>query len=169
MKLSEVKFEDLSDITYRMILREHPPIESSIEGARILIIEFKGEHGIGSEGNNDSLFMTTIVRAAMNVWYVDGIVLDFSDLIYEWGNSIGDVLLAGKSVLGGKFPTAVVVSGSSRSALESAHPFYAAEPQSGGQTKWLFDDLNSAAVYIEEQVELSRTEKLKSQKSFWKR
>src|SRR5215204_4407819 len=100
MQFSEVKFEDLSDIAYRMLLRELPPIETNIGGVRILVIEFTGKHGIGSEGNNDSLFMSTIIRAAMNVWYVDGIVLDLSDLIYGWGNSIGDVLLAGKSVLG---------------------------------------------------------------------
>ena len=162
MKVSEVKFEDLSEITYRIFLREYPSIESSVGGARILVIEFNGKHRIGSEGNNDSVFMATIVRAAMNVWYVDGIVLDFSDLIYEWGNSIGDVLLAGKSVLGRKFPTAVVVSELSRPALESAQPFYAADSQSGGQAKWLFADLNSAAVYIHEHIELSGTEKPKS-------
>jgi hypothetical protein len=170
MKVSEVKFEDLSHISYRMLLREQLPIETNTRGARILVIEFKGKHGIGSEGNNDSLFMATTIRAAMNVWYVDGLVLDFSDLVYEWGNSIGDVLLAGKSVLGRKFPTALVVSESSRPGFESAHPFYAAESQGGGQTKWLFDDLDSAAVYIKEEFELSRTEKSKSQKkSFWKR
>jgi hypothetical protein len=151
-----------------MILRERPPAEGSCR--KILVIEFKGKHGVGSEGNNDSLFMATIVKAALNVWYVDGLVLDLSELTYGWGNSIGEVLLAGKSVLGTGFPTAVIVSGSNRPALQSASPFYDAESQGGKQTKWLFDDLNSAAAYIEEQVELSRTDELKfRKKSFWKR
>ena len=109
--------------------------------------------------------MATTIKGAMNVWYVAGLVLDLRGLAYEWGNSIGDVLLAGKHVLGKQFPTAVVVSASCRNALESAYPFYGS--QGGEQTKWLFDDLESAVSYVKELVELSRNEH-RAKKSFWR-
>jgi hypothetical protein len=151
MKLSEVKFSDLSDITYRMFLHEYPISVTGKTGVKLLVIEFAGKHGIGSEGNNDSLYMATIIKAAMNIWYVDGLVLDFKHLEYEWGNSIGEVILAGKRVRGKRFPTAVVVSELCEPALKSAQPFYALDSQSGEQVKWLFDDFESAASYVKEQ------------------
>ena len=166
MQLTEVKFEDLSDISYRIFLHKYPHFGKEDFSDEILVIEFIGKHGIGSEGNNDSLFMATTVKAAMNVWYVDGVVLDFRGLTYEWGNSIGDVLLAGKDVLGREFPTAVAVSSSCKSALEGAYPFYG--PQGGDQTKWLFDDLESALSYVKELIRSSRNQQ-RTKKSFWRR
>ena len=166
MKLNEIKFEDLSDITYRMFLYECAHSDEANHRPKVLVIEFVGNHGIGSEGNNDSLFMATVIKAALNIWYVDGLVLDFGKLAYEWGDTIGDVLLAGKSFSGRKFPTAVIVSGICKPALESAQPFYAIE---GDQQKWLFDDFESANSYIEEQIELSRQQSGSKKKSFWRR
>jgi len=169
-QIREVRFDDLSDITYRMLLHEYPPSVVGASSCRILVIEFLGKYGVGSEGNDDSLFMATLIRAAMNCWYVDGLVLDFSQLAYEWGNSIGDVLLAGKSVLGKKFPTAVVVSELCEAALQSAQPFYASDSQSGGQEKWLFEDMISAIGYVLAQIELYEDQKSGAKKkSFWRR
>jgi hypothetical protein len=102
----------------------------------------------------------------MNLWYVDGLVLDFRGLTYEWGNSIGNVLVAGKDILGRAFPTGVAVSSSCKSAVEGAYPFYA--PQGGEQTKWLFNDLESAVSYVKELIESSRDQEL-TKKSFWRR
>ena len=168
MQLTEVKFADLSDISHRIFRHKYPRSGNRVLNDEILVIEFTGKHGLGSEGNGDSLFMATIVKAAMNVWYVDGLVLDLSGLNYEWGNSIGDVLLAAKHLVGRKFPTAVVVSDLCKPALESARPFYASDVEAGGQTNWLFDDLESAMEYVKQQVEFSRRNGAKK-KSFWRK
>ena len=149
-----------------MFLHKYPRLGDSNVNDEILIIEFIGKHGIGSEGNTDSLFMATIIKGAMNVWFVDGLVLDLRGLAYEWGNSIGDVLLAGKHMLGRQFPTGVVVSALCRNALEGAYPFYGS--QSGEQTKWLFDDMESAVSYVKELIESSRSQQ-RAKKSFWRR
>jgi hypothetical protein len=168
VELTEVKFSDLSDISHRIFLHKYPRTGEAGFSDEILVIEFTGKHGIGSEGNGDSLFMATIVKAAMNVWYVNGIVLDLRALSYEWGNSVGDVLLAAKHVLGPRFPTSVVVSAMCRPALETAGPFYASDAETNGQTEWLFDDLESAAGYVKQLIESSRSDGQKK-KSFWRK
>ena len=168
VRLTEVKFEDLSDISYRIFLHKYPRASEAGFNDEILVIEFNGKHGIGSQGNGDSLFMATTVKAAMNVWYVNGLVLDLRGLTYEWGNSIGDVLLAAKHLFGRKFPTAVIVSETCKPALEGARPFYASDALADGQTNWLFDDLESALIYVKELIESFRSEGRKK-KSFWRK
>jgi hypothetical protein len=168
VQLTEVKFADLSDISHRIFLHKYPRTGEAGFNDEILVIEFTGKHGIGSEGNEDSLFMATTVKAAMNVWYVNGLVLDLRGLMYEWGNSIGDVLLAAKQVLGRTFPTAVVVSPLCKQALYGARPFYASDAETDGQTNWLFEDLGSAIAYVKELIDSSSSEGRKK-KSFWRK
>jgi hypothetical protein len=168
MDMREIRFDDLSKIEYHMFLYELPKEQGSFAGDQFLIIKFAGRHGIGSEGNNDSLFMEAVINTAIQVWFVEGLVLDFSGLSYEWGDSIGKVLLAGKKLMGSNFPTAVVVSELCRKALETASPFYAGQAGSGGQSRWLFNDTESALSYIKELKEFlkSKQEKKPSRKFF---
>lgn len=168
MKSKEVHFSDLSDITYRLFLEEDRPEKGKLLGRKYLRIEFAGRHGIGSEGNDDSSFMRAIIRAAMSIWFVYGLVLDLRYLSYDWGDTIGDVLLAGKQIMGKNFPTSVVVSDLNMPALESASPFYRNSIDSGEQNQWLFEDLNKALTYV---VEESRkvTSEARKKKTFWRR
>ena len=167
MNSKEVNFSDLSNITYRLFLEEDRPEEGMLAGRRYLRIEFAGRHGIGSEGNDDSSFMRAIIVAAMNIWFVHGLVLDLRKLSYDWGDSIGDVLLAGKQIKGSKFPTSVVVSDLNRSALESASPFYRGSLEGGVQDQWLFEDLNKALAYVVAESG-NVTVKTRKKKAFWR-
>ena len=166
MKSKEVDFSDLSD--YKLFLEEDRPEDGMLAGRRYLRIEFAGRHGIGSDGNDDSLFMRAIIVAAMNVWFVDGLVLDLRSLSYEWGNSIGDAVLAGKYIMGSKFPTSVVVSDLNKSALESASPFYKGVLEGGDQNHWLFEDLNKALDYVVEESGKANAE-VRKKKPFWRK
>jgi hypothetical protein len=161
MNMREIRFDELSAIKYRMFLDELPKAQGALAGDRVLIIEFAGSHGIGSEGNNDSLFMEAIINTAIQIWFVDGMVLDYRNLYYEWGNAIGSAIRAGKKVWGNKFPTAVVVSELCRNGLETARPFYASQPLSEDQSKWLFDDMDSALSYIKEQLDSLKSDREK--------
>lgn len=154
--MQEIRFDELSKIEYRMFLYEFPKGQDSFARNRALIIEFAGRYGIGSAGNDDGIFMEAVINTALQVWFVEGMVLDFRNLSYEWGNAIGKVLLAGKKVWGSDFPTAIVVSELCRKALETAGPFYRGHSASGNQTKWLFDDMDSALSYIQEQSKEQR-------------
>jgi hypothetical protein len=168
MKSKEVNFSDLSDIKYRLFLEEDRTEEGMVAGRRYLRIEFAGRHGIGSEGNADSSFMRAIIVSALNIWFVHGLVLDLRSLSYEWGNSIGDPLLAGKHIMGSKFPIAVVVSDLNKSALESASPFYRGSLESGDQNQWLFEDLNKALAYVVEES-ANATAEGRKKKAFWRK
>ncbi len=152
MKISEVRFNELSSIEYRMFLYDPSETRSLLNEPQILVMEFKGRYKIGAEGREDSLFMNAMICAALRVWYVKGLILDLRQLSYEWGDNIGEVLLAGKSVMGSKFPTAMIVSDLCRPALETASVLYERDRLSGNQTQWLFDDLDSALGFIEEQI-----------------
>ncbi|HUQ33295.1 MAG TPA: hypothetical protein VM095_14335, partial [Pyrinomonadaceae bacterium] len=116
-------------------------------------------------GNGDGLFMATVVKAAMNVWRVRGLILDLSALSYEWGNGLANVLVAGKTIRGVNFPTAVVVSEKCGPALESLGPWYQGHFMSGGQKQWLFDDVDSALRHIEAQADAVEAEEEQKKKN----
>jgi len=157
MKIREVSLSELSKIEYRMFLYNFTEAPDDFAGESALAMEFKGRYKIGGEGYEDSLFMTAMIHAALQVWYVKGLILDFRQLSYEWGNNIGEVILAGKSVMGSKFPTAVVVSDLCKNALETGRVVYEVDYRSGRQAQWLFDDLDSALSFVKEQSSLSST------------
>jgi hypothetical protein len=168
--VKEISFRDLSQISYRLLLYEFPKQEDAYRGDQVLSIEFSGKHGVGSDGNGDSLFMESIAKMAVQTWPVEALILDFRKLSYEWGNSIGGVLLAGKAIMGSRFPTAALVSDLCKDALEGARPFYAVQPESGKKTKWLFDDVESALNYIKEQIDLvNRNQPEKPRRRLFKR
>ncbi|HKE55170.1 MAG TPA: hypothetical protein VKB46_00655 [Pyrinomonadaceae bacterium] len=170
MKSHEVKFSDTSRLTYRMFIYDTAPDRGKFSGDSYLLIEFVGTHGIGSEGNGDSLFMETIINSALNVWFVQGLVLDLSELSYEWGDSLADVPLVGKQMFGNRFPTAVVASEKCRPALESLSPFFKGAFERGGQEQWFFEDVSSALQYVKERAEALKPveEQSKKKKYFWR-
>ncbi len=76
----------ISDINYELIMYDLLYEDKSKHS--ILSINFKGIYKAGSEGNNDALFMRGIIAMAINLWITEGLVLDFTQLSYEWGNTL---------------------------------------------------------------------------------
>lgn len=58
----------------------------------LLHVSFTGNYGYGAAGNGDADFMDAMYRAAVEVVDPDGLILDFSDFNYEWGDRLGKVL-----------------------------------------------------------------------------
>ena len=58
------------------------------EDGRILIVKFKGEHRIGSEGNPDSLYMFSELLKLYFIFEPLLVIVDLSELNYKWGNTI---------------------------------------------------------------------------------
>jgi hypothetical protein len=54
----------------------------------LVVLRFVGTYRIGCQGNPDALWMTTMVCAAKKAFRPGGIVLDFQQLSYEWGDMI---------------------------------------------------------------------------------
>ncbi len=86
-RFSEVKLNEFSrvGITFHVApaaLKSHP---------RILRVCFAGEYGHGAGGNDDACYMEAMSRAGVDIFNPDGIIFDFSDLRYEWGDMLSRV------------------------------------------------------------------------------
>jgi hypothetical protein len=57
-----------------------------------LIARFSGEYRIGSGGKPDARFIAGMTRMAVAIWHPAALVLDLSELRYEWGDDMRDLL-----------------------------------------------------------------------------
>jgi hypothetical protein len=67
-------------------------IESHSQEKRIGILTFYGKHKYGSDGNADADFIKDHVLQALKREDINGLVTDFRDMSYEWGNGIFETL-----------------------------------------------------------------------------
>jgi len=57
-----------------------------------LIAKFIGEYREGAAGSPDAQFMIGMTNLAVGLWQPTGLVLDLSDLRYNWGDEMGLLL-----------------------------------------------------------------------------
>ena len=65
-----------------------------------LIAKFMGEYRDGSAGKPDLLFMVGMTRMAVAIWHPAALVLDLSELRYDWGDDLSELIspaFAGKA------------------------------------------------------------------------
>jgi len=118
----------------------------------LLVVKFRGHYRRGSSGTPDALFMSAMAEAGIVAWGPAGLILDLSELEYEWGELLETVFAAGESHYGdSRFPQAVIVGPHSEKAvrtlvvgLDSTEPLEC--------IGWLFRDLDSAWSYVEAQL-----------------
>jgi hypothetical protein len=150
--LKQISFEDLSNIHVEMFLSP-----GDDERGNTLIAKFDGDYGIGCKGNLDAKFMQGAICRAVLSWEIDSIVLDMSNLSYEWGDMMVNVLLAadvheenrdsklvseifGDAAVSRSCPTKIVVSVKCKHALTSLLKNEMHERPED----WLFDDVATA-------------------------
>ena len=121
----------------------------------ILVVAFKGVCGIGSANNSDATFMAAMIKAGIEAWSPDALVLDLRELDYRWGDMMSKVLGAGeysmfKQVINGDgeanqdLPTAVVISDLNREGLTSL-----VEMEMFAKTQdWLCESWEAAAALV---------------------
>lgn len=86
----------------------------------ILIVAFHGKYRYGSAGNADADYMRAMAEAGIYSTSPTALVLDFSELAYEWGDKIDWVLNTGTDQYGDSFfPMAVVVDDGCADGLQS--------------------------------------------------
>ena len=146
MHFPELKLRELSAIrvAYRGDVGAVP---------RILIVQFSGQYGTGSEGNDDAAFMSGALAAGVATWRPQGVVLDLRELQYEWGDGLFTRvialarsrdcgLLAEPELV---YPVTVVVGPASRPGFEGA--------LSRSGEPWVFDTLETAVARASRFVE----------------
>lgn len=131
MHLTEHRFEDLSDLKYRIFTCDL----GGEHHAQAMVLQFSGTYGVGSEGNGDAEFMRVTSLAALSAWRVHAV----RELDYEWGNSIWSVFGHGIDPSGvERLPVALVVSERCRTGFASC----------ASLVPKMFDDLESALAFV---------------------
>ncbi|MES2072016.1 MAG: hypothetical protein V4488_16790 [Pseudomonadota bacterium] len=116
MELTQVTLKDLSRIEHEVYL---PPFEKYLS-PEFKLIAFQGIYGHGSAGKADARYMQAVCRAAHEAWYTSGTILDFSNLEYEWGDEMEQVIdCLDRSPGNCTYPLAIVVGSRSEQALRS--------------------------------------------------
>jgi hypothetical protein len=102
MKLERVAFDDDNRIDYEFLLET----TGASRFWYTLIAKFRGQYRDGSAGAPDAAFIEGLTRTALEVWSPAALVLDLSELRYDWGDEMASLLDIGDD---GGLKTAVVV------------------------------------------------------------
>lgn len=112
----------------------------------IIHLAFSGNYRNGSAGGPDARYIRGVVGITNNVWRPSGIILDLSDLTYEWGDEMGDVVEAPSN-----HPFAIVVSPLCEPAISSL--CCASTPSKTVlDREQFFDSFEAALHYLRQQI-----------------
>lgn len=142
IKLKEIYPDLKSDIkvTY------HIGCSDNIEYADILVVKFTGVYRSGSSGNPDATYLYAKGEYGLSSVSCSGLILDMSELEYEYGDMMDAVFgIGAKKYLNKTFPTASIVGPMCKKGISTLMH---------GQTSphTIFDTLEEAWKYIEEEI-----------------
>jgi hypothetical protein len=133
----------------------------------ILIIRYTGEYPFGSGGNADAIYMHAMATAAVTAFGPFGVIHDFSELRYEWGDLLEMVFGVGPEIerspdnlqekvfgVGPEAkasPVAIVVGPGCEEAIRTLfHGVDSSEPID--TVGWVFRDLHAAWRYVTDRI-----------------
>lgn len=118
--------------------------------AEVLVIRYSGEYPFGSEGNADAVYMHAMAEAAVALFDPWGVIHDFSELSYEWGDMLETVFDVGPEHESA--PVAIVVGPHCEDAIRTlCHGVQSTE--SLDSLGWAFRDLASAWRYVVDHIQ----------------
>ena len=119
MELVPVSFEALSDIKYTVALAPHERFCTP----EFVVVTFTGAYRDGAAGKPDALFITAIMDAVQKAWFTTSLIVDFTDLEYQWGDEMDWIHDVGRFMPSPcSKPLAIIVSDKCRDALQSLSP-----------------------------------------------
>ena len=161
-ELTERPLQELSEVQVQFLTgpaSRHPHLD-------ILVIRYAGAYGFGSAGNGDALVMYAMAKAAVAAFEPWGVIHDLSELAYEWGDRLDQVLGVGPEV-GSEAALADALFGS-RAATVAALPAIVVGPRSAEAVRTLllgersedpleavgnaFRDLSAAWEFVDAQI-----------------
>ena len=115
----------------------------------VLIVKFTGLYHPGSSGSPDAGFISAVRSAALYHYMPNGLILDFSELEYEWGDEMDNLLPNDDAVYFWRHtPMAVVVGAKCREAIRTLTFGLDSERQLS-ETTWAKESLEEALAFIE--------------------
>ncbi len=158
MKISttQKRLEELSEIKYEV----HIGKSSEVNYLEIMVLKFMGVYGFGSTGNSDAIFMRAIGEAVLEAWEPGGLIIDLSELSYEWGDQLEYVFGMGSyKYRDMPFPIALIVGDKSEEAIRTL--LVGIKSTKGlNEIGWVFKEISDAWNYIETKLKEYDSQKL---------
>ncbi|MCG8577187.1 MAG: hypothetical protein MI810_20055 [Flavobacteriales bacterium] len=117
----------------------------------IMVVKYTGKYGIGSAGNGDAHYMYGRGEYGLSVYDPMGVILDFTDLDYQWGDKMDMVFDVGTRQFNKEFPRALVVGDACKEAIGTLILGTSDLPASSEE--WIFESLEEAWTYVETKIE----------------
>jgi hypothetical protein len=145
LKLTEQILAGSGSVTLRYFLtpsEKRPHLE-------ILVIRYTGEYPFGSGGNADAIYMHAMAKASVTAFGPFGVIHDFTELHYEWGDLLEMVFGVGPETE--PAPVAVVVGPGCEEAIRTLfHGVDSSEPID--TIGWVFRDVQTAWRYVTDRI-----------------
>ncbi|MCE5170818.1 hypothetical protein LQV63_16050 [Paenibacillus profundus] len=146
--LEKVSLHELSRLEHNIYLTKSRMCQYN----DIMALQFKGNYGYGSKGNCDAAYMKAVATAALSVWEPTALIIDLSELTYEWGDRLEEIFYIGTHQYDDTpFPTALVVGPDCeegiRTLLWGVH-----SAKSVHEADWVYTDMQSALEYAERKM-----------------
>ncbi len=147
--MEPLSLDELSSIRVRFF-RSHFHQERST----ILVAQFAGTYWPGSLGGPDARYMLAMGEAGVRAWEPDGLILDLTELKYDWGNDLKELINIGHRCFGiESLPLAIIVGPGCEAGVRSLLISPGIPPDST-MTEFLFRDLRAAFEYLDEEIRL---------------
>lgn len=148
IKLEKLDPEDWSDIKV-----EYFGGSSSFKTYNnIFVIKYIGKHGVGAAGNGDAQDMYAKGEFGLDIFEPSGVILDFQELDYVWGDMLELVFDVGayKSI-NIEFPKALVIGDNCAKAIGTL--IHGIDSKESATTKeWIFDNFEEAWRYVDGKI-----------------
>lgn len=146
--LPELEKLNLSDLSQIKVEFSRGPSQNT-SYLDILIVKYVGHYLDGAAGNADARYMYAMGKAALNAFEPSGLIIDLSELKYEWGDMLEIVFdMGAEQVYHGRFPMATVVGPECQEAIRTLIHGIDSE-KSIDEIDWMFDTLDRGWNYVD--------------------
>ncbi len=139
-KLEPQSIESLSDLVVSFSSGEHAGKSYPRD---VLVMRCQGTYGFGSAGNSDATYLMAMGKAALEAFDPEALIIDMTDLHYEWGDMLECVLGLGDD----RVPMGVVVGHGCRQAVGTLC-FGENSTRDACEKEWILDSLDQAWAYV---------------------
>jgi len=146
-QLESLDPESVSNVT--VSFKKGPATNEPYRG--ILVIAFKGEYRIGSQGNPDANYMHAKGDFGADLYHPSGIILDLRELDYKWGDELDYIWMIGNKHSRREIPRAVILGADCREAIGTL--FHGVNSTTPATTEeWIFDSFDEAWKYVDDKI-----------------
>ena len=153
MQLTEHRLHEMSRIEVRFFTgpsSKYFEFPTRVVHYTILVVKYSGVFGWGSGGNGDATYMGSMAKAGIQAFRPQGVIHDFSELSYEWGDELLGAMLIGTEIR--PKARAVVVSPKCEAAVRTLCFDDPRSTEPLEKIGWVFRTLDAAREYVDTHI-----------------